>query len=90
MSTNIIKKNTENISVDEIYCFIDKYLPKHYVKRVNEKTNFAFSNSLIKGVRRKANTHNLILSALVEVAKEEKEILEKIANNIEVVYDEYK
>ncbi|SFU48640.1 hypothetical protein SAMN05216480_1055 [Pustulibacterium marinum] len=69
-----------NCDIDKAFAFIDLYLPEKYVNLVSEKVS-ATSN-VIRNVRNRntkyPSNHTLIIKALVEVAKENKESIEFI------------
>lgn len=76
-------KNKEDNSYNEIaYEYINQNLPSTYVDLtiacIVKKGQLAPSKSLIRNVRNKTIIRNDILLALVEVAKENKEAIEKI------------
>lgn len=83
--TNIdknIKPNDMHSHTEAAYKFIDEYLPDQYValvrSKMKTKTSDPPSSGTIRNVRTKVSVRNDVLLALVEVAKENKESVEKI------------
>jgi len=78
-NSNFKEDNSHNVKA---YEFIDKHLPVTYVDLtiacLLKKGQAAPSKALIRNVRNKAILRNDILLALVEVAAENKEAIEKI------------
>lgn len=84
MSKIIKKKQSKDMHShnDQAYVFLNEYLPSSYVKLVQQKmianNQSAVTSSLIRNVKNQTNFRNDILLALVEVAKENKETVDKI------------
>ena len=76
---NFKEDNSHNIKA---YQFIDKYLPATYVDLtidcMTKKGQTAPSKALIRNVRNKTIVRNDILLALVEVATENRDMVERI------------
>ena len=83
--SKVNKKNQESdvhSHIEQAYGFLDLYLPTQYVKSVQDKFGTDGkskpSSSLIRNVRNRTNLRNDILLVLVEVAKENKDVSERI------------
>ncbi|MBE8726588.1 hypothetical protein [Flavobacterium hungaricum] len=78
----INKPKEDNSHTEIAYTYIDQHLPVTYVDLtiacITKKGQAAPSKSLVRNVRNRTIFRNDILLALVEVAKENKEAIEKI------------
>lgn len=84
MSKIIKNKQSKDVHShnEKAYAFIEEYLPSPYVDlvitKMTEKNLKAPSSSNIRNVKNKTNFRNDILLALVEVAQDNKDNVEKI------------
>jgi hypothetical protein len=81
MIKNIDKTNNEDVQL-HILKFLQEHLPNNYVADVQLRTNNRFSNATIHAVKSGKRTNETILLALVELANENKNNKEKIAEII--------
>lgn len=80
--SKINKAQEDNSYTELAYAYVNEHLPATYVELtiacITKKGQPAPSKSLVRNVRNKTIFRNDILLALVEVAKENKEAIEKI------------
>jgi hypothetical protein len=82
--SNLSKKSPlKNVQphIESAYVFVKMYLPNQYVEKVQAKLvgqEIIVSDSMVRNVKNRTNDRNDILLALVEVAKENKDSIDKI------------